>query len=129
MGTELLVLALVGLLAIVQMSLQSFTYKAQVGNAYTVGPRDQPVPPAGLAGRADRAYRNLLESLPVFAIAVIVAQLAGKTDDWTALGAWIFLGARIAFVPAYLAGWPWVRTLIWNASMVGVVLIYWRILA
>ncbi len=129
MTTDLWILACTGILALAQMSLQSFTYKAQVGNAYTVGPRDQPIAPAGLAGRADRAYRNLLEALPVFAIGVVVAHLAGKADAWTALGCWIFLIARIAFVPAYLAGWPWVRTLIWNASAVGIVMVYWRILA
>jgi uncharacterized MAPEG superfamily protein len=129
MTTELWILTCTGLLALAQMALQSFTYKAQVGNAYTVGPRDAPIPPTGIAGRADRAYRNLLEALPVFAIAVIVAHLAGISDRWTVLGAWIFLIARIAFVIAYLAGWPWVRTLIWNTSAVGVVMIYWRILA
>lgn len=129
MTTDLMVLTCSGLLALAQMALQSFTYKIQVGNAYTVGPRDQPIAPTGIAGRADRAYRNLLEALPVFAIGVVVAHLAGKADDWTALGCWIFLIARIGFVFAYLAGWPWVRTLIWNVSAVGVVMIYWRILA
>lgn len=129
MTTDLWILTFTGILALAQMALQSFTYKAQVGNAYTVGPRDQPKPATGIAGRAERAYRNLLEALPVFAIGVIVAHLAGKADDWTALGGWIFLIARIAFVLAYLAGWPWVRTLIWNTSAVGIVMVYWRILA
>jgi uncharacterized MAPEG superfamily protein len=129
MTTDLWILTFTGLLALAQMALQSFTYKAQVGNAYTVGPRDTPLAATGIAGRAERAYRNLLEALPVFAIGVIVAHLAGKADDWTALGGWIFLIGRVAFVFAYLAGWPWIRTLIWNASTIGVVVIYWRILA
>jgi uncharacterized MAPEG superfamily protein len=129
MTMDLWILTFTGVLTLVQMALQSFTFKAQVGNAYTVGPRDQPITPTGIAGRADRAYRNLLEALPVFAIGAIVAHLAGKADDWTALGCWIFLISRIAFIFAYLAGWPWVRTLIWNISAVGVVMIYWRIVA
>ena len=84
--------------------------------------------PAALAGRADRAYRNLLESLPVFVIAVLIVESTGTHDFWTALGAQIFFWARVAFVPAYLSGLPWVRTLIWNTSMVGLVMIYWRVL-
>ena len=128
MSTELWLLAMTGILAICQMALQSFTFKAQTGNAYSVGPRDEELKPAALAGRADRAYRNLLESLPVFIIAVLIVESTGTNDFWTALGAQIFFWARVAFVPAYLSGVPWVRTLIWNTSMVGLVLIYWRIL-
>ena len=128
MSTELWILAMTGILAICQMALQSFTFKAQTGNAYSVGPRDEDLKPAAMAGRADRAYRNLLESLPVFAIAVLIVESAGTSDFWTALGAQIFFWARVAFVPAYMSGLPWVRSLIWNTSMVGLALIYWRIL-
>lgn len=128
MSIELWILAMTGILAICQMALQSFTFKAQTGNAWSVGPRDEDLKPAAMAGRADRAYRNLLESLPVFAIAVLIVESTGTNDFWTALGAQIFFWARVAFVPAYLSGLPWVRTLIWNTGMVGVVMIYWRIL-
>ena len=128
MSIELWILTMTGILAICQMALQSFMFKAQTGNAWSVGPRDEDLKPAAMAGRADRAYRNLLESLPVFAIAVLIVESAGANDFWTALGAQIFFWARLAFVPAYLSGLPWVRTLIWNTSMVGLVMIYWRIL-
>ncbi|MGI9412567.1 MAG: MAPEG family protein [Hyphomicrobiales bacterium] len=128
MSTELWMLALTGILAVCQMALQSFIFKAQVGNAYTVGPRDEAITPVAMAGRADRAYRNLLEMLPVFVIAVVIVEHTGAHDFWTALGAQIFFWGRVAFVPAYLTGWPWVRTLTWNASMIGLALIYWRIL-
>jgi uncharacterized MAPEG superfamily protein len=129
MSTELWLLTASGLLVVVQLALQSFTFKAQVGNAYTVGPRDEAIAPRGPAGRAERAFRNLLETLPVFAVAVIVIELARKGDHWTAAGAHIYFWARIAFVAAYLWGVPWVRTLIWNASMIGLAIMYWRILA
>ncbi|MEJ2119342.1 MAG: MAPEG family protein [Alphaproteobacteria bacterium] len=129
MSTELWLLTASGLLVVVQLALQSFTFKAQVGNAYTVGPRDEAIAPRGPAGRAERAFRNLLETLPVFAIAVIVIELAHKSDHWTVAGAHLYFWARIAFVAAYLWGVPWVRTLIWNASMIGLAIMYWRILA
>ncbi len=127
MTTELWMLTLTGVLAVCQMALQSFTFKAQTGNAWSVGPRDEAMMPTSIAGRAERAYRNLMEMLPVFAIGIVLMQLTGKSDVWTAVGAQMFFCFRVAFVPAYLIGWPWVRTLVWNASMVGLALVYWRL--
>ena len=41
----------------------------------------------------------------------------------TVLGAELFFWARVAYALIYLAGWPWVRTLAWFVSVVGMVLI------
>jgi len=49
---------------------------------------------------------------------------AGKTNDMTLLGAQIFLWARVAYAVAYVAGLIWLRTLIWFASVVGLILIF-----
>ena len=38
-------------LALVHLTAASFTFKAQVGNAYTVGARDAELKPSGVAGR------------------------------------------------------------------------------
>ena len=53
----------------------SFTFRAQVGNSYTVGPRDEDVHRTGVAGRLDRAQRNFLETFAIFAAAVILLEL------------------------------------------------------
>jgi uncharacterized MAPEG superfamily protein len=51
-------------LALAHLSAASFTFKAQVGNRYTVGPRDEDLRPRGVAGRLDRAQRNFMETFP-----------------------------------------------------------------
>lgn len=56
---------------------------------------------------------NHFEGLILFTIAVLVITLSNKGDASTATAAWIYLGARILYVPAYYFGLsPW-RSLIW----------------
>jgi len=54
--------------------------------------------------------------------------LANKTSPTTALGGWIWLGARVVYLPLYWAGIPVVRTLCWAVSMVGLVMVLWPLL-
>lgn len=117
MTTELLVLTLAALLQAAQLMLAAALRDRQTGTAYNIGPRDAPPPPlTGAAGRADRALRNHYEGLPLFAIAILVLVLADKTTGLTAALAWVYLGARLLYVPAYLFGLsPW-RSVIWFAG-------------
>jgi uncharacterized MAPEG superfamily protein len=123
MTTELWLLAGTVVLALVQIGLASSAAKQVTGIAWAVGPRDVPIDLTGLAGRLDRAQRNLMESLPLFAIAVIIAHLAGRNGWLTELGTHLYLWGRVAYVPAYALGVPWLRTVIWQVAMIGVVLI------
>jgi uncharacterized MAPEG superfamily protein len=63
------------ILGLVHMTAASFTFRAQVGNSCTVGPRDEDVRRTGVAGRLDRAQRNFLETFAIFAAAVILLEL------------------------------------------------------
>ncbi|WP_119417777.1 MAPEG family protein [Desertibaculum subflavum] len=123
MTTELWLLAGTVLLGLVQIGLASTAAKQVTGIAWSIGPRDRPIELTGLAGRLDRAQRNLMESLPLFAVAVIVAHLGGRNGWLTELGAHLYLWSRIAYVPAYALGVPWVRTAFWQIGMIGIVLI------
>ena len=54
----------------------------QSGYRWTAGPRDEILPPlSGVAGRLERALRNLLETFPLFATAVLVAHIA-NVHNW-----------------------------------------------
>ena len=77
----------------------------------------------GWAGRATRAHRNMLESLVLFAILVLVAKVAGRSNATTALGAMIFFWARVAYALVYVAGVPWLRTAVWGVSVAGLAMI------
>jgi len=73
MSIELWTLFGAMILGLVHLTAASFSFKAQVGNAYTVGPRDENLRPTGIAGRLDRAQRNYLETFAIFAAAILIA--------------------------------------------------------
>lgn len=67
-----------------------------------------------LAQRLRRASANFTENLGPFLIAVVIVVLAQKTSTFTALAAWIYVAARILYVPAYALGWQPGRSIIWS---------------
>ncbi len=83
---------------------------------------------SGLAGRADRAASNMIENMVLFGAACIAAVAAGKTDGMATTGAALFFWARLAYWPVYLIGIPYLRTLVWAVSIVGVLQILWPVL-
>src|SRR5690348_5654905 len=97
---------------------------AQVGLATLAGNRDAMPALTGWAGRAQRAHRNMLESLPLFIALVLMAKIAGRADAMTLLGAELFFWARFAYFLIYLAGIPWLRTLAWMIALAGLVVIF-----
>lgn len=93
----------------------------QRGLRWNVGNRDgEPAPLTGWAARAQRANRNFLETFAFFAAAALAVVLAHKSDASTLLGAQIYVCARAAYLPIYIAGIPYLRTLVWAASLWGI---------
>lgn len=123
MPIELELLVLAAILALVQMFVAVIGAQQQVSLPVLVGNRESMPPLTGWALRAQRAHFNMLESLVVFAILVLVANAAGRLNETTALGATLFFWARLAYALVYLAGIPWLRTLIWGISLVGLLVI------
>jgi uncharacterized MAPEG superfamily protein len=111
-------------LAFAQMLIAVAGAFLQVGLMPLVGNREGFPALAGWAGRADRAHRNMLQNLVLFAGLVLAAHSAGVSNDMTMLGAQLFLWARLAYAPIYLVGLPWLRTGAWAVSVVGLVLIF-----
>jgi uncharacterized MAPEG superfamily protein len=111
-------------LTLVQMVVFAITATQQLGLPRLAGNREDMPALTGIAGRAQRAHRNMLESLVIFAALVLVAQVAGKANAATALGAQLFFWARLGYALVYLAGIPWLRTGIWAVSIVGIVMIF-----
>ncbi len=120
---ELAALVAACLIGLVHIGAQSFSYKGQVGDAYSVGPRDNETPPAGLAGRLQRAQRNFGESFPLFAAAALAVIVAGKTGAISATGCGLYLFGRALYMPAYASGLPWVRTVFWQIATIGIVVV------
>jgi uncharacterized MAPEG superfamily protein len=98
--------------------------QAPGGAAWSLSNRAEPL--AGIpewAARAQRAHLNLLQNLAPFAILALVAQVSGKANATTALGATIFFWARMAHAAVYIAGIKYLRTLVFAVATFGVVLI------
>ena len=123
MTAELWILAAAALLGLVHLSAASFAFKAQVGNAYSVGPRDESIQPSGVAGRLQRAQQNFLETFALFAVFVLLVHI---TDVYGSLSYWgsvLYLTGRVLFLPLYAWGVPWLRTFSWNLATLGLVLV------
>ncbi len=124
MPIELKLLVWSAALAFVQCLIAVTGAFLQVGLPTLAGNRENMQAITGWGGRAERAHRNMLQSLVLFAALVLVAQAAGKLNATTALGAQLLFWARLAYAAVYLVGLPWVRTAVWGVSIVGLLLIF-----
>ncbi|HEY1751805.1 MAG TPA: MAPEG family protein [Caulobacteraceae bacterium] len=111
------------LLATVQLTLSSVLTLRQLGGTWVAGPREGPREVTGVSGRFVRAHRNLLEILPQFIGALFLVHAAGATGSLSAIGAWMFVIARLAYVPAYAFAPAGVRPICWVAAWAGIVVI------
>lgn len=127
LSVEMAYLALACALLIVHVTAQATLLTVQLGIRYNAGPRDQSRPLAGIAARADRALRNFLETFPLFVALVLAVTVAGKADTWTATGAALYFWARVAYLPLYLAGIRYLRSIVWAIAGAGLVIILWQL--
>jgi uncharacterized MAPEG superfamily protein len=111
-------------LGLVQLVLATSAATLQQGLGYNVGSRDGAPPPVGpVAARLARAFRNFMETFVFFAAAILAIATLGRHNDQSAMGAQLYFWARLVYVPVYAAGIPYLRTLIWAASMVGLIMV------
>ncbi len=127
LSTELRYLVMSAALVLVYLGVHALLLRQQTSTVYTAGPRDEDIRPTGMAGRAARAFRNMLETFPVYAALVVTVEVSRSADQWTAIGSALYFWARVAYLPAYLAGIPWVRSAIWSVSALGIVILLWRL--
>jgi uncharacterized MAPEG superfamily protein len=111
-------------LCVAQMLISVITAHGQVGLAALVGDRENMPVLTGIAGRAYRAHRNMLENLILFATLILIAHLSQRVSPMVLIGAHLFFWARVAYSVVYLIGVPWLRTSIWGISMLGLILIF-----
>lgn len=124
MHVELKILALGAVLLFVHIFVATRFKTAQYGREWNVGARDEELPPANvLTGRSARAQANFAETFPIAIVALLGVVAAGRTSDVTAIGGWLWLGARVVYLPLYLSGVRVVRTLVYTLSLVGLALV------
>jgi uncharacterized MAPEG superfamily protein len=120
--TEIVMLGLGAVLLLLQMFLQSVASAVELGVGYKMGYRDDSrVVRSAIAGRADRAFRNLLETFPIFAALALALVVTGRNGGLGALGAQVWIVMRILYVPLYLIQIPFARSVVWFVSIFALV--------
>ena len=101
------------LLTVVQLWLIPASFNLK-NVQYMASSRDNPPPQSQLQQRVTRAGNNLQESLPAFLALCLLAMIL-EVDLSQAALAWLVL--RVVYIPCYLFGITYVRSLVWGASL------------
>ena len=129
MPVEIKILALGAVLLLIHIFVAIRFKTAQYGRSWNMGARDEALPPADvMTGRTMRAQANFQETFPIAIVALLGVVLANKTSATTALGGWLWLGARVLYLPLYMAGIRIVRTVVWAIGLIGLVMVIWPLL-
>ncbi len=119
MTTDLTLLVWAVVLAFAQVGIAVIGTNMQVSPAILAGNRDNMPEITGWGGRAIRAHRNMMESLPLFVALVLIAHVAGRANGTVILGEQAFLAGRVAHAAIYTLGIPWIRTVAWFVAGAG----------
>ena len=129
MSIEIKYLAWSIALGIVYVLVAATLGTAQRGLNWNVGNRDADTKPLTGQPRAPTApARNFLETFPFFAAAALAVVLTKTNTAQTALGAMLYFWARLIYLPVYVIGIPYLRTLVWAVSFVGLLMVLWALL-
>ena len=125
MSTELTLLAWTIVLGLAQIVIAAQFFTAANGLGYGMSPRDTPPPkePSVLGGRFERASKNLLETFPFAAAAILISAVLARHNAYTYWGAQLYFWGRVVHLALYAAGIPGIRTLVWLGSVLGIVLV------
>ena len=107
-------------LLVFHIGLQGMLATRELGAQWNAGPRDETREPSGvLAGRAARASANFRETYPGFLALAVAAAVMNDPSGFGLVGGWLWFVARLVYIPLYLAGIPYIRSLVWLVSLAG----------
>jgi uncharacterized MAPEG superfamily protein len=130
-STEIWVLGWSVVLLIVHILVQalSLDLSGDLSIKYLLSPRDeQRASKSVVAGRLLRSLKNMLETYPAFIALALALAVTGKTGGLGAVGALVWIIARVVYAVLYVAGVPVLRTLVWFGSIIGLVLMVVRLM-
>jgi len=127
MTVELTYLAYSIALFFVVVMIQAFTGIQNNGGLVMANNRDNLKPPTIMQLRTKRLTDNYRENLWLFAPLILIAAVAGISNQWTVLGAQLFFWSRLAHAVWYIGGWPLIRPLFWFAGVIACGMIFFAL--
>ena len=129
MTPELTYLAWSVALLLVHLVVMASFKTASIGLGYGLGPRDgDETPHDRTAQRLVRAFDNYRETWPAFIALALLIAVTNTGASTTALGAAIWFWCRVAYVPIYAFGIPYIRTVVWAVSLIGLLMMLFPVL-
>ncbi len=123
MSIELISLALAGGLLLLLTLMQGTRNVLVLGLPTAAGNQHEIEPWQGWHDRLNRAVRNQIEAIAIFAPVVLTVHMLELSNPTTALGAQLFVAARAVHAIVYVAGIPYARTTAWFAGVLGTVMV------
>ena len=125
LSIEIKMLLASSILGLIQLMLAASGNVMQRGLAWDLSARDKKMPDlTGVAGRLERAFKNFMETFPFFIAAIFLVQSTTLGNSLSATGAQVYFYSRVLYIPLYALGIPFVRSLVWTISMIGLLLVF-----
>lgn len=99
------------------------------GLGWGLGSRDGDPEYTDMQGRTRRTVANHMEGMLLFIPLVLIVEMAALSSQLTQIGAAIYLAGRLGFVPFYLLGVPYLRSLFWGIAILGTLLVGFEVMA
>ncbi|NQY40149.1 MAG: MAPEG family protein [Henriciella sp.] len=93
------------------------------GFAWGLGNRDEAREKTELQLRTARTVANHIEGMMVFIPLALIVAMSDLSSTLTTWGAGLYLLGRVLFAPLYLIGVPYLRSLVWGVSLVGIIML------
>ena len=123
MHTEIYTLAAIGGYLLLLTLIQGTRNVLVLGLPTAAGNQHEISAWGGANDRLNRAIRNLIEAITIFAPIAIAVHVLGLSNETTVLGAQIFFISRVIHTTVFVMGVPWVRTTAWTTGVIGIVMV------
>ncbi len=127
MCVELQMVAGSVLILFVLLMIQGAFVPLNQGFGWGLGSRDSKVDLTAKQGRANRTVSNHIEGMLLFVPLALIVEQAALSTHLTALGASLYFAGRVAYAPLYLLGVPYLRSVAWGISVIGILLVGYQV--
>lgn len=124
MAIELLCLVWSVVLGLTHILIAGQARTKELGTKWNTSARDgvQPVL-SSVTNRLFRAQANFFETFPLFAVVILITAVTQLYSIYSQIGAILYLVARVAYLPLYAFGIPYIRSVAWLISLLGIILV------